>query len=390
MSWFTRNPKKTLSGCIVFTYLVFDLIAGSLLLFDTTRIYHPVFHHGFLKNRSSWAKWGKNRYIITTDSFGFKDGRKREIPLTSPQKRIVVIGDSFTEGVGYPHEKTFVGVAERNLNAVNIDIFNAGVMSYSPKLYYLKIRYLLEKVGFRFNVLYVYLDVSDIQDEIVYREFIPGKGSFLQTIIRKIDNLCRNHLYTYRTIRDYILFGNGNQIIKAWQTKSKKFMKIISHSHLSDKGRKGSTLPGDKNIRQYDGAIDMQRFYESFDHDRDRWYDDTIFQAWGAQGLQLAEEHMKQLNALCKSYGIQMIIAVYPWANHIENKELTSRQVIFWQEFARRYSIDFLNYFPDFINATEPGEVIKANFIPEDIHWNSNGHELIAKKLTAHIMERIK
>ena len=228
MSWFTRNPKKTLSGCILLTYLVFDLIAGSLLLLDTTRIYHPVFHHGFANNRSSRAKWGKNTYIITTNSLGFKDERKRKIPLTSPKNRIVVIGDSFTEGVGYPHEQTFVGLAERNSKIVNIDIFNAGVMSYCPKLYYLKIRYLLEDVGFRFNELYVYLDISDIQDEIVYRHFSPSTQSVVQKTVRKVDDVFRNRSYTYRILRDYMLYGNGKRIVNSLRSTLKRFVKATS------------------------------------------------------------------------------------------------------------------------------------------------------------------
>lgn len=391
--WFQRNPKKALLGFVILTYILCDLVAGSWLLCDTARIYHPFYHHGLANNQKSRSKWGQNTYVMYTNSLGFKDEKKRNIPLESQTYRIVVIGDSFTEGLGYPHEKTFVGITEKNLHTTKIEIFNAGVMSYCPKLYYLKIQYLLEKVGFRFNALYVYLDVSDIQDEIVYRDFTPGKESFIQRVIRAGDDLGRNHSYTYRMLRDYMLYGNGKEIINSWRTKLKKIIQKNSSSPCGDQDKEKALMTtqlGDNNTPEHPQEIDMQHFYESYTHDRDRWFEEAIFQAWGKQGLRLAEEHMKQLYALCNTYGIKMVIAVYPWKNHIKSKELTSRQVTFWQVVASQYSIDFLNYFPDFINETEPSEIIKTYFIPGDVHWNDKGHELIATKLINHIRKIVK
>jgi hypothetical protein len=349
--WFQRNPKKTLFGFVILIYIAGDLAAGSLFLFDTARIYHPYFHHGLAGSRKSYSKWGHTTHVLYTNSLGFKDSSRKDIPLKSTKYRIVVIGDSFTEGVGYPHNETFVGKAERNLSAAGIEIYNAAVISYCPKLYYLKIKFLLEEVGFRFNALYVYMDVSDIQDEIVYRDFIPAQQSWAQKSFHSFDQACKNHSYTYRMVRDYLLYGNGKQIMASWSVRLKRILKNSAQSRPVSGNRQESL--------------------------------------WLNQGLRLAEEHMLQLYGLCKAHGIKMTIAVYPWKSHIMNKDLNSRQVVFWQNFAKRNSIDFLNYYPDFINETAPRETVNKYFIPGDVHWNQSGHALIAVKLIKHISGRL-
>jgi len=45
------------------------------------------------------------------------------------------------------------------------------------------------------------------------------------------------------------------------------------------------------------------------------------------------------------------------------------------------HGISFINYFPLFINATDPEEIIVHYFIKGDVHWNEKGHALIAQEL---------
>ena len=49
----------------------------------------------------------------------------------------------------------------------DLKIANLAVSSYSPSIYLTKVRYFLEK-GITFKRLIVYLDISDIQDEVIY------------------------------------------------------------------------------------------------------------------------------------------------------------------------------------------------------------------------------
>ena len=58
---------------------------------------------------------GGTVYSISTNSLGFKDKTNRQISLKTDKKRLVFIGDSFTEGLGLIYEKTFVGLIDETL-----------------------------------------------------------------------------------------------------------------------------------------------------------------------------------------------------------------------------------------------------------------------------------
>ena len=58
----------------------------------------------------------------------------------------------------------------KNLIKDLYEVLNAGVGSYSPIIYWRKIKYLIEDVGLRFDEVVVYIDISDAQDEASYYE----------------------------------------------------------------------------------------------------------------------------------------------------------------------------------------------------------------------------
>ena len=76
--------------------------------------------------------------------------------------------------MGLPYERTFVG---RFASAFpDIDVLNAGVSSYAPSVYFMKIKSLLD-AGLQFDEVVVYVDISDVQDEAIYYRYGPD-GDF--------------------------------------------------------------------------------------------------------------------------------------------------------------------------------------------------------------------
>src|SRR5882757_4373215 len=63
------------------------------------RIPDPMYTHTFKPNFDGYDVWGGSRYRFFTNSLGFRDASARSIPLVADRKRIVFIGDSFTEGM---------------------------------------------------------------------------------------------------------------------------------------------------------------------------------------------------------------------------------------------------------------------------------------------------
>src|SRR5206468_12463019 len=119
-SIFERNPRKTIAALVLVAVVVTD--------FAFTRVYHwlsprpaargqtglrvrsDVFHHGFQPLASLRDDWGGHLTDYRINSLGLRDASARQVPLRSDGRRLLFIGDSFTEGIGIAYDKTFVGL----------------------------------------------------------------------------------------------------------------------------------------------------------------------------------------------------------------------------------------------------------------------------------------
>ena len=310
----------------------------------------PVFHHTLKANGQQVDQnWGHLSSPLYTNSLGFKDRKIREIPLAPSNFRFLFIGDSFTEGVGFDYDKTFVGLVDTALANDHIEVLNAAVSSYSPTIYYKKIEYLLEAVGLRFDHLIVFLDISDIEDEAKHYEIRDGRviGFFSQT------SMVKNFVYE-----------STGFLKNIWVFFTKIHTAIF-------KDPEALRSPEERMF-----GINRQRSLWTID--------DKIFKEYGEKGLKKARHHMDLLYQLLQQHQITMSVAVYPWPDQILHADLSSRQVTYWEEWAKNNSVKFFNFFPSFIfPEIDPKEVIHENFIQGDVHWNERGHEVIARELYA-------
>ena len=337
-TWFERNPKKTLISVTFLLCVLADFLAGSLFIAEAGRDHHPYYHHGFKRKRKIQHEWGENKAIIYTDSLGFKSSGRGDVALVTNKYRILIMGDSFAEGVGRAYDETFSGLIARILESSEFDVLNGGVVSYSPKIYYLKVKYLLEEMKLKFDKLYVFIDISDVYDEFAYyQDFFPGKRDKLP-LAKEIDSFFKEHSCFY-----YFLSKHGLNPLAG---------RGLTNQEVAEWTHNGET-----------------------------------FRAWGEAGLGLARENMERLVSLCKDNGISIGIAVYPWPVQISRRDLDCVHARFWRSFAEKHNIEFLDYFPDFIRELDPDEAIAAYFVKGDIHWNKKGHELIARKLVERIRQ---
>ena len=135
---------------------------------------------------------------------------------------LAFIGDSFTEGIGYPYEKTFVGIIEKESK---LKIANIAVSSYSPIIYFFKTKELLND-GISFEHLIVFIDISDVQDEAeIYKDcghyvcerIFYGRNSFLIDLKIKLVKSLPLHYNFYKKVKFLVLkrpnrfFDNKNR-----------------------------------------------------------------------------------------------------------------------------------------------------------------------------------
>lgn len=337
-----KHPLLIIFFITLVLFFISDLSLGLLLLKrDKLRIDHPYYHHDLRPMMTENAKWGDLKYIIRTNSLGFKDSATREVDLDPDKNRILIIGDSFTEGLGYDYEQTFCGLLQEMLKD-SVEILNAGVTSYSPKLYYLKVKKLLEK-GLKFNRLIVMLDISDMQDECIYEYFVPRNNV---SNFRKIDIILSNYSFSYNKLfRD---------LMKKIVTENKDESKFA----------------------------DAETILETSIDDRGKWtYDKDVYNEWGKKGVELASKNLLKLSDLCKKNSINMSLVVYPWPEQILENDSMSYQSTYWNNFSRLNRIDFVNLFLYFFESGDSQKTIDGFFIHGDDHWNAEGHKKVAEKL---------
>ena len=357
---FEKYPKIVLLVILVPLVLILDLgLTGAYHLLKYGTLYKSadrralreqstVFHHTLKANRHHATQtWGTISYPLSTNSLGFKDQAIREVPLTTSRYRMLFIGDSFTEGIGFPYEKTFVGLAGVALEAHNIEVLNAAVSSYSPAIYFKKVEFLLNTVGLKVDHVIVFLDISDILDEEEHYRIRDGQVVWIGGQTSRI----KEFVYEYTGLMKNI-----------WTLVS-RIMNFLSSNaetcRTEEEKRYGI------NQRQSLWTIKNQ-----------------VFSEYGPGGLQKARQHMDMLYDLLDHHEIAMTVVVYPWPDQIIHRDLDSRQVRVWQQWANGHSIGFINLFPYFIKTdSNPKTFISQHFIEGDVHWNAKGHELMAQGL---------
>lgn len=358
-SVFERHPRITLLVLVGAVLLMMDLLAGFFFIpeqHNDFRSYHDYYHHRMLPNQRAVARWGNRRVPYFTNSLGMRDGEPREISLRGSGRRLLFIGDSFTEGVGMAYGDTFAGLVAEELEARGVEVLNAAVIGYSPRLYYLKTRYLLEVAGLHVDRLYVFVDMSDIHDEFLYRKFQPREVAQYREVLFALEKRLRN-----RSLIHHALFNLIHQ------DYNRKLQKIYSD------------VPWLTDIESE--PEDIRAFFEDNVFPNDLWSrNEAYYRKLGVPGLALARSSMKKLLELCAEHGIPVTLSVHPWKRQILDRDLANRQVTYWQRFCEEEGVPFLNLFPLFIGAhQDPEAVIESHFIGGDVHWNATGHRLVAQ-----------
>lgn len=357
--WFERHPAFIFVIIIVAGFLLIDFLSAILFLpydYNSFRTPHYAYHHDLLPNCAAQNIWGDRIFNVYTNSLGFKDKSCRDVQLVPDKRRILFIGDSFTESMGMTWEESFAGILSEKLQ--DIEILNAGVVSYSPKLYYLKVKYLIEQTGLKFNELFVFLDNSDPMNEITYSDFKPYSKKSFKNFKYKLNRYFFNHSYLYHSVSAKIITSRKSDVTASWNPVS------------------GEGFP-DESANESENFIAATLFWS---------YNKNAFEKWGKRGLQLAGNYMQNLSGLCKQHHIELKVVIYPWPPLISNRDLHNLQVSYWDEFCQKNKLQFINLFPNFITGDIPDEIIRKYFIPGDVHWNQEGNQFVAEALKPFIV----
>jgi hypothetical protein len=320
------------------------------------RVRSDQYHHDLAKNKEIRnAKYRNYKYKVYTNSLGFKDRAVKEVTLSSSKHRILFIGDSFTEAIGLNYEDTFVGLIDAKLSRNGIEVLNAAVCSYSPTIYWRKIKYLIEDVGLKFDEVVVFLDMSDITDEAI----------------------C------------YLLDENGNVVLKNAIEYSDKASYLGTNDSFSFVNRILKNLKSaikNNSILTYSIFMRIRTKLNAFEHKtfaiQTAWeLDKDVYKELGERGLNKAALYMDKLNGLLKAHGVKLTVAVYPWPQQVAYNDLDAIQANYWGNWSKRNGVSFINYFPYFVigkTEKERNAVIEKYYMEGDCHLNKEGQRLVA------------
>jgi len=347
--------------------------------------------------------WGDRTIHFHTNSLGWKDGRPGRVIVKRPDReRIVVLGDSFAEGLGYVQEQTLGGVIERTLNAAGrrCEVLNGGRSSFSPILEYQRLKRFLA-AGYHTDTVVLLYDVSDAQDEIFYAS-------------------------------RYQLSAKGEpERFRGW-CYHPGLRSLYNHSALARRLRRMTlapgtvTHPGPQDARDHrvppdfaPGAppISARRLLElspwAYGVLRASWTAHPASLAgWAEDGLRAGFANLQRIQRLTREHGIRLLIAIYPIPQMLYTREdpayyavlkrtfpqgFADREVLYGsrpgpvetvyerrvQDFCRRQGIELLDLIPEIEHTLEPHRL----YIPGDIHFNDQGHRFVGLRIAEALRE---
>lgn len=324
------------------------------------RVPDPVRHHALRPNCSSIELWGRDSYEVNTNNMGFRDESVRQVPLTDKHPRLLMLGDSFTEGKS-SWSNSYVGQVSAHLP--EYDFLNGGIESYSPSNY-LNVARMVLSAGVEFDEAVVFIDISDVQDEAAYYRDLDASGA--------VAGPKQEHFITpwYSTLRLRIsrhLFVTSH-LIEFFERKLVR----SGYFHLAV-GQGGNIFDLNRSAWTYRKVPETDTF-------------DAGYAPLGVDGgIGKERAKMTLLWEELAKWHIPISIVVYPWPAQVVHDTADSRQVQVWREWCEGRCKRFISLFPAFLSVKNacspehPGCWYLSHFIFGDFHYNAAGNALVAR-----------
>ncbi len=253
-------------------------------------------------------------------------------PLTPKSTyRMALMGDSFSEGLQVPFRRTFFSLLARRSRG-NVEIKNFSCSSYSPVLY--NLQWMVQVHKWRPTHLLLLLNYTDVLDDKMYfskgrfdqrKELlaVPGPGNDAWRVLLRKSYLVR--------------FLRKLQLQLAWRLKQTRRMPLqVVGGYVED----------------------------------------------NPEISDLTAQFVLKLNQEVKASGAEFVLMVVPSKYRLEPSSWERNDPEFsdrWKTWAQEQSIPFIDLVEPFRRASRGGQEL---YFKRDIHWNDQGHRLVAETLT--------
>ncbi len=335
----------------------------------------------FLHSRSSVP--GEFDYTPHMNRLGYR-GPEFADPKPVGVRRVFMVGDSFTFGVGAPDDKTIPALVEEGLRRGGkaVEVVNAGIGGASPVMHYVNIRDIHLK--YQPDTVVLMLDLTDLWDDwnserhaVLGRDgdiagfdalAVNGRRD-LWVAMTYYSMLCRYiNNKVVRTIRKMQVLGVGGYVKAVREGKRAKA--VISAAGAGQV--RGSSI-------EYDGLLFM----------RGRGKEPLIREHWARTG-----RYILKIRDMLARRGIPMVIVVYPHGIYVDGDQWKEGRKTWGfepgkryddhlafeivEDFARQNNIPYVNTLAAFLRAPRA-----KYFFDWDGHLTDAGNRIVSDALLA-------
>ncbi len=368
---FVMSLVLSIAGFVTFDYFYSAAILGAAVSggphgFCFAR--DPIRTFAFLPNCSCIRPWLGNSYEFNTNSLGFRDEGIREVPRTSIEPRILILGDSGPEGMTSWHDSSIGRLAD---SFPQYEFLNGSVEGYSPSNYLNTARMVIRK-GVEFDEAIVFIDISDVQDEAA---FFHDEGTAGAVGIANQKRAKSNWYSNLRlNINDHLLLTND-----VFDFFERQLVRLGWY-HL-ELGHGGNEFDLERSAWTYRKVSDTEPY-------------ETGYAPLGLEGgIRKEQEKMDLLWRELKERNIPISVVVGPWPAQLAHDNVDSREVKIWRDWCEGKCKRFVDLFPAFFAVkdqcprTQPGCWYLSHFIFGDTHYNSAGDALVADVISKALTE---
>ena len=358
-------------GSCVFTLIVFEFVVRLIEPKEIMRYFFvepdSLLHHKFIPGAKGLYKTTEFETHYAINSLGLRD---YEFPTKKPAntRRILMVGDSFTEGEGVELNETFSKVLERTLKArqgsvINYQVINAGCGSYSPLLEYLY----LKNSGLNLSpdIVLLFYDLSDVYDDIHYTMNARFDSMGVPVSVTPTPE---NHVGNW-----FSRLVLGVKDFLKDHTRLYNFIRLRIGRYIEASGGEGIELG---NIQYDKYAMFRDNYATKEDAD------------WS-----LSYKYILLIRDLLKARGVDFWVVVYPYGLQVSPTEFgegrrywgfrtdtvySTRPQMFMEHFCERNHIRVVNLCKPFLQQSTVGSPKYYDF---NGHWTGSGHKFVAELL---------
>ncbi len=284
-------------------------------------------------------------------------------------------------------------------------IANLGAQSYSPSIYYNKIKYLLEQ-GFSFNHVIVFQDSSDIFDELrnvkkVINKINLDEFSNVEKTVTKITttDISKNNIKVSKNSSIFFSIKYIARLVMPFTySKLAKIKKKIKNKEIIDyKNKKIERLISNidyPKLSYQDKNLIKNDLREVFFNDKSLSMieEDKNYGKYSYHQLLITNIfYLTKLHDLLSNQNIELSLVIYPWPDQVFIKKNGDSYVKVFRNFCENKCSNFINLIPVFEKKIKNLDDYFFYYIGGDLHFNENGNVLISEYLSEnyrHIFEK--